>query len=226
MPKIYLLLLVAFGLSSPALAQTRTVRAPNLPADSLTHRIKFTGVVAVPGVSAAELQARAREWVALTFQDAHQVTQLDDAARGVLIGRGFTVMWTDLTLIETGGTPRPLAFTFRLDFREGRYRYEVYDLGYAFVPGFTLYSTVENSAPETSQQTNAIAYWQSGGLATVAASNRQNLLQPKYTPDPRDYDLAKSYGRNWPKRSAEISGTVTQLLLSLQQHEAAPALKW
>jgi hypothetical protein len=226
MSKLLLLLMVALGLPGTALAQTRTVRAPNLPADSLTHRIKFTGVVAVPGVSAAELQARAREWVALTFQDAHQVMQLDDATRGVLIGRGFTVMWTDLTLIETGGTPRPLAFTFRLDFREGRYRYEVYDLGLAFVPGFTLYNTAENSASETSQQTNAIAYWQSGGLATVAASTRQHLLQPRYTPDPRDYDLAKSYGHNWPKRSAEISGTVTQLLLSLQQHATAPALKW
>jgi hypothetical protein len=32
----------------------------------------------IPSASAEELYVRAREWVALTFEDAHQVVQLDD----------------------------------------------------------------------------------------------------------------------------------------------------
>lgn len=124
----FLVALLACALGAQAQAQRSVVPAPGLPADSLTGRIKFQGVVAVPGVPAAELHARAREWVALTFQDAHQVTQLDDAARGVLILRGYTTTWVDVKAKRPVGTT-PLLFTCRLDFRDGRYRYEVFDLG-------------------------------------------------------------------------------------------------
>ena len=224
MYKYLLILPLVWALTGQAQAQSGTVPAPLLPADSLTRRIKFVGVVAVPGISAAELQARSREWVALTFQDTHQVTQLDDVSRGVLIVRGYTAMWKNVTLVGTGGNAVPLAFTFRLDFRDGRYRYEVSDLGYAFVPGFATNGYHASSSPEVSQQ--ATADWQSGGLATVAASPRQELLQPAYAPDPRDYNLAKRYGRNWPECSGEIRKTIDLLLTSLRQYETAPAVKW
>lgn len=222
MYKYLLILPLVWALTGQVQAQSHTVPAPLLPADSLTQRIKFTGVVAVPGTSAAELQARAREWIALTFQDTHQVTQLDDVSRGVIIGRGYTALWQNESIIGSNATP--LAFTFRLDFREGRYRYEVYDLGYAFVPGFANYGHHLASSPEASQQ--ATADWLSGGLATVAASPRQEMLQPAYAPDPIDYDLAKRHGRNWPKKSGEIRKTIDLLLTSLRQHETAPAVKW
>jgi hypothetical protein len=58
------------GAARPAAAQRKTV-VPLLPTDSFSQRISFRGAVPVPGVPAAELQARAREWVALPFEDAH-----------------------------------------------------------------------------------------------------------------------------------------------------------
>ena len=115
------------GAARPAAAQRKMVLLL-LPTDSLSQRIPFRGVVPVPGVSAAELQARAREWVALTFEDAHQITQLNDAARGMLIGRTYTNTWVDRVL-HPNDDPEQLSFAFRLDFRDGRYRYEVFDLG-------------------------------------------------------------------------------------------------
>jgi len=115
------------GAARPAAAQRKMVLL--LPTDSsLSQRIPFRGVMPVPGVSAAELQARAREWVALTFEDAHQITQLNDAARGMLIGRTYTNTWVDRVL-HPNDDPEQLSFAFRLDFRDGRYRYEVFDLG-------------------------------------------------------------------------------------------------
>ena len=225
MYKPLLLLTLGLSLASHTRAQSRTVPVPGFAADSL-NRITFTEVVTAPGVSAAELQARAREWVALTFQDAQQVTQLDDAARGVLILRGFTNLWQDINGIGTGGTASPLAFTLRLDFRDGRYRYELNRLGLALRPYDSSNSSVYGAPRVAAQQGYDIAAWQLGATGTVAASPRQALLQPDYSPDPADYNLSVALGKRWPKFSASLKSSVSQLLESLRQHETRAPAKW
>lgn len=221
MRKRLLLGVLACGLAQAAAAQKPLVPAPGLPADSLTHRIKFQGVVPVPGVSAAELQARAREWVALTFQDAHQVTQLDDAARGVLIVRGYTTTWVDWTA-KRPETTMPLAFTCRLDFRQGRYRYEVFDLGAPLAPE-TPYS---GTTPATSGQLYQAALWPFGGSGTVAASSRQRLYQPDLDAYPKANDVAANFGLAWPAVRSAIYQTVTRLMGALRQYETTAPAKW
>ena len=225
MKKLFLLGMLAWGLHRPAAAQSLLVLAPNLPADSLTHRIKFAGVVAVPGVSAAELQARAREWVALTFQDARQVTQLDDIGRGVLIGRGYTSTWVDASA-KRAGSSVPLAFTFRLEFRDGRYRYEVFDLGAPLYPQQAEAPSLNAAPGVASQQAHEVAAWQLGGTGTVAASSRQVLYQPDLSSHPRENDLAGSFGSRWPEASRVIYQTITLFLNSLRQHETTPPARW
>lgn len=220
MTKCLLFALLFFAFVNQTTAQNRIVPAPNLPVDSVTHRIRFANTIPVPGVSAAELQARAREWVALTFQDAHQVTQLDDAGRGVLILRGYTNLWEGINGIGASGRSRPLAFTLRLDFRDGRYHYEAYDLGWADVPGGPT------SGPATDYSAQAIASWQSGALATIEASPRQRLLQPEYAPNPKDYDLAARYGRDWPALSSAIYQAMKNILVPLREHATAAPVKF
>lgn len=222
-----LLLLGALAWSLPrsAAAQSPIVPAPNLPADSLTHRIKFAGVVAVPGVGAGELQARAREWVALTFQDAHYVTQLDDAARGVLIGRGYTTTWVDPTTKRLGNTA-PLSFTFRLDFRDGRYRYEVFDLGNPLFPQSPEVPSLNSAPGVASRQAYETAAWQMGAAGTVSASTRQNLYQPDLAAFPRANNVELRFNNRWAEASKVVYQTITLLLGSLRQHETAPVAKW
>ncbi|HEX8326394.1 MAG TPA: DUF4468 domain-containing protein [Hymenobacter sp.] len=216
MNKLLTLGLLACLLGHEAAAQSRPSLIPNLPSDSLTHRIKFVGVVAVPGASAAELQARAREWLALTFQDAREVVQLDDATRGVLIGRGYTRTIDDPAIKKNSST-EPLSFTLRLDFRDGRYRYEVFDLGRP---------VSSSGASELTSQFSDFADWQFGGLATVAASRRQELFQPDLSMYPTATNVAEQYGRRWPDWSVIITKTVMQLMNSLRQHETAKPAKW
>lgn len=57
-----------------------------LPADSVTHKICYQGVVQVPGATQAELYSRAREWFASSFGSAKAVLEMDDASVGKLIG--------------------------------------------------------------------------------------------------------------------------------------------
>ncbi|TDN38981.1 DUF4468 domain-containing protein [Hymenobacter sp. UV11] len=226
--KLLLLLLLGVGcLLLPAHAQGQTLLTPlpGLPFDSLTHLPYYHGVVAVPGLSAAELQGRAREWVALTFQDAHQVTQLDDPARGVLIGRGYSRVETHPDGTQDIAT-YSLSFTFRLDFKQGRYRYELRDLG--FVPGISL---LGGSSPGNNvYDTNQLAIEQFGrqwaATATLAASSRQLLFTIDNPTSRLDTRPNGKPSKTWPHISFAFDTALHHLLNSLAQHEQAPVARW
>lgn len=225
--RTYLLLAgLAWCLAHPVSAQKAAaapkalVPAPGLPADSLTHRIKFQGVVPVPGVSAAELQGRAREWVALTFMDAHAVTQLDDAVRGVLIVRGYTASWVNMA--RKFPESKLFSFTCRLEFREGRYRYEVFDFGVPVMPR----PSFATSTDAISAQLEQLASWQFSSSATVAATPRQLLYQPDLDSHPRENDVAAAIGPDWYEMREVLQQTFTRLVAALRQHETAPPAKW
>ena len=219
LPFLLALALLA-GAARPAAAQNKVI-VPLLPTDSLAQRIPFRGVVAVPGVPAAELQARAREWVALTFEDAHQVIKLDDAARGVLIGRGYTETWVDRVMHPTD-IPQLLSFAFRLDFREGRYRYEVFELGRP-----SSLSPRGGDLSAISYQLNDLTM-AFGSMATVAVSPRQTLFTPDTDPAhrARSEKPTSSFSQERAAFAETLQRTVGQLLAGLQQHVAATSLKW
>ena len=207
------------GAARPAAAQRKLV-VPLLPTDSLSQRVPFRGVVLVPGVPAAELQARAREWVALTFEDAHQVIQLDDTARGVLIGRAFTNTWVD-EVLHPNDDPEQLSFAFRLDFRDGRYRYEVFELGRP-----SPLSQTANNTLGTSYQLGQLTALALGSTATVSASSRQTLLLPDPNHRVKRDDPKSFYGKERAVFVEIVQRTVAQLLVGLQLHVAAAPPRW
>ena len=153
------------------------------------------------------------------------MTQLDDAGRGVLIGRGYT---------NTGAEPVgkrflpafPLSFTFRLDFRDGRYRYQVFDLGTPVTPEGPTFPSPNSGPTVASRQAAELAAWVLGPTATVAASPRQLLLQPDLAAFPASNDVTARYGSRWPDASKAIYNTVGRLLDSLRRHETAPPARW
>lgn len=222
LPFLLALALLA-GAAHPAAAQT-TITVPLLPTDSLAQRVPFRGVVAVPGVPAAELHARAREWVALTFADAHQVIQLDDAARGVLIGRGVAEEWVDRRLYPTG-MGKLLSFAFRLDFREGRYRYEVFELGR---PSYLNRSSYSSGHPATSAELVYFTDLLLSSTATVTLSPRQALFTPDTAPAhrARSEKPTSSFSQERAAFTETLQRTVVGLLAGLQQHVAAAPKQW
>lgn len=217
------LLLGLLLMTTRAEAQQLPVPAlPGLPYDSLSRAPNYHGVVPMPGISAMELQGRAREWVALTFQDAHQVMQLDDPTRGVLIGRGYTEVLVNATR-NRSGTPRLVSFTFRFDFRDGRYRYELRDLG-TRVESESASSYTDTYA--TRRNTYAQLEWRQAATATLATSSRQRLMLAGNTNNSDDYGFDGKLKSAWAQTSADINAALLKLLQSLQQCETAPAGKW
>jgi hypothetical protein len=223
--KIFLCLFLLLVASQGVRAQTLPPPLPGLPFDSLTHEPNYHGVVAVPGVSAAELYGRAREWVALTFQDAHQVTQLEDASRGVLIGRGYQRVVANVSSL---GMPivRLISFTFRLDFRDGRYRYELRDLGTRADVSLFDGSSTDSYIHDTKNLTLGEYVWLSSATATLRSSQRQILMGPGTTNNSDDYRGNGTLAKTWPQTSVRMNTALLELLNSLARYEQAPAAKW
>lgn len=223
-----LLLLLGFiGLSAAARAQSPALPPPlpGLPFDSLTHAPTYRGVVTVPGQPAAELQARAREWVALTFQDAHQVTQLDDPARGVLIGRGFRQVNTNPAK-DRLEDQRLISFTFRLDFRDGRYRYELRDLGSPDTRDLITNANASSGSIYSNDLLTSLFQWQTSASGTLTSSVRQRLMSAGRTGNYDDYGYNGELKKSWPQTAAILNAGLLDLLNSLAQHERTPAAKW
>ena len=139
--------------------------------DSLAQTAAYQQVVPVPGASADDLYARVREWVALTFDDVHHVVQLDDPARHLLIGSGFT---RGPVRRANGKVAKTMYFwfRFRVEARPGRYRIEFSDFG----------TVQEFHGGQYAGQD--IAFWLAASHATRAASIRHSAPggKPAWTP--------------------------------------------
>lgn len=198
MKKVVSLLLCLGAFNS--LAQTPLAVVPE-PA-------RYVQVVPVPGASADELYARAREWAALTFEDVHQVLQLEDAPRHLLLGSGYTQAQSR----RFNGTIKntvPLWFRFRVEAREGRYRVELTDLApvqYHSAGQFAI---------------GGIAEWLSAGHATRLASGRHGA--PGQT-------LAALLGSGEPEEQARVKASIDEamnrVLSGLQTVETTLPATW
>jgi hypothetical protein len=141
-----ILLLLVFFAAAPCFAQSNAAKAREalaaadsikFPIDPTSQRITYSEVVQQPGVSQAELYARAKLWFANTFKSAKDVVQAEDKDAGVMQGTG----WQDI-YIKSMGIPSAskLWYTVKLAAKEGRYRYEITEFRLQSYPSKYIYN--------------------------------------------------------------------------------------
>jgi hypothetical protein len=99
---------------------------PNIPIDSGAHKICFSGVVKVDGVSKDRIFSRAKDWITRNYDMVLAVIVMDDPASGHLTARSRMFGSHERGLI-TINTPYELSFTIDLKVKDGKYRYEITD---------------------------------------------------------------------------------------------------
>jgi hypothetical protein len=187
----------------------RPAQAQSAAPDSLRQVARYQQVVPVPGASAEDLYARAREWVALTFEDARQVVQLDDPQRHLLLGSGYTQL---LTRRNNGTVKRtaPLWFSFRVETRAGRYRVECTD--------FAIPYLLTSGTTATLADLNA---WVTASQATRAASQRHSAPGATW-----NEVIRGQYPDEKLRAKKTLEEAMGKLFTTLQQVETAPAVTW
>lgn len=86
------------------------------------------GVVEIPGKSAEQLYLKANEWFALTFKSAKDIIQLNDPTEKKIIGKGSK---KHSYTIDSNHVYLFINFTLIVQFRDGRYKYELIPTGFS-----------------------------------------------------------------------------------------------
>lgn len=100
-------------LLSPAFAQVE-VTSNEIP--------KFQGVVSAPGQTADQLYNSLREWVALSYNSAQNVLQMDDAVAGKIVVKGIHTYNFNL---KGANVPNQFDYTLLIELKDDRFRYTV-----------------------------------------------------------------------------------------------------
>jgi hypothetical protein len=109
-----------------------------LPTDE-NGKINFNEVIAIDSVTAGEFYLRAKRFFVDTFKSANDVIQMDDKESSIIIGKGYSDIY-----IKIAGPPTALQmwYSIRIQGRDGRYKYEIYDITFKsysslYAPGST-----------------------------------------------------------------------------------------
>jgi hypothetical protein len=103
-------IIIALLLCNTAFAQ--------LPVDSSTHLISYTGIVQANGTQ-QELYSRAREWFAKTYNSAQSVIQMDDKDK--IVGKANMVSYYKNYHFGL------IYYTISVYLKDGKYKYEITD---------------------------------------------------------------------------------------------------
>lgn len=98
-----------------------------MPFPTVDGKINFSEVVHVDGASKDDLYERAKIWFANAFVSSNSVIQLDNKEGGLIMGKGVVVQ-------KDKHWGKSWKFTIKLQMKDGRYKVEIYDLYYSFVP--------------------------------------------------------------------------------------------
>ena len=115
-----LLIIVLVGL--PVLTIGQVIK--DLPTDE-NGMISYNGVVQVDSTTADELYLRSKQLFVDVFKSANDVIQMDDKESKIIIGKGFSDM--HITVLATS-TPIQMWYTLKIQSRDGRYKYDIYDI--------------------------------------------------------------------------------------------------
>ena len=121
MKTIILTIIVLLPLVS--LAQKDTI-GMNIPVNK--GSIIYTGVVNINGKSKTDLYKNAKQWFVDNFKRSNNVIQNQDKEEGLIIGKGTFPFYASFGYgLSTTWYDR---FTIKLECRDGKYRYSVYNM--------------------------------------------------------------------------------------------------
>ncbi|MCK4569219.1 MAG: DUF4468 domain-containing protein [Bacteroidales bacterium] len=120
MKKLITLLIILFTVSFAFGQEEKVEGAEAIPVDPNTGLITFQEVVEETGTR-QELFNRASEWLHHYFKQPVYVTQVRDAASGVIKGKHqFEIYFYEKDIKKTAGI---IKYYFKIECKDGRYRY-------------------------------------------------------------------------------------------------------
>lgn len=98
-----------------------------LPTDE-NGKLYFSEVVQLDSVPKDVIYLQSNQFFMDIFKSSKDVIQFDDKEAGILVGKGFSTAY--FTAWGSNKIPIQLWYTIKIQSKEGRYKYEIYNLEY------------------------------------------------------------------------------------------------
>ncbi len=129
--KIYTSTFVAFAILLPFLASSQEVnQAPKLPMDEKGEKINYTGVIEVKGTTPGTLYERALLWANTFYKNPTDVIREKDSTAGKMVCKARFKVMNPADKKGLATDAGNVMYTLTLQFKEGRYRYELTDFNW------------------------------------------------------------------------------------------------
>lgn len=104
---------------------------PILPLDNETGKIAYSDIIKFDSFAKDDIFIKANEWFVNVFNSADNVIQLNSKEDGVIIGKGFSKLTSKPSAVYVTSK---LYYTIKIEVKEGRYKYSIYDIYYLAYP--------------------------------------------------------------------------------------------
>ena len=101
-----------------------------LPKDE-NGNLNFNEVIQIDNTKKDELYIRSKQFFVDTFKSANDVIQMDDKEAGVVIGKGYNDIYIKIMGVNNAVQ---MWYTIKIQSKEGRYKYEIYDIYFKIYP--------------------------------------------------------------------------------------------
>lgn len=105
-------------------------------------KLNYNDIVKTDSIVKQELYSNAKLFFANKFKSANDVIQLDDKENTIIVGKGYNDIFIKS---KTSSFKTQLWFTIKIQCKDGRYKYEIYDLYFKSYPIGNYPSTVTNA---------------------------------------------------------------------------------
>lgn len=161
--------------------------AQRFPTDSVTGKIVYKEVVEVDSATKGELFDLGKAWFVDAFKSANDVIQNENKEKGEVTGKGLSKLSVE---IETGYKDQTavislnLYYTISIKFKDGKYKYEIYNIYVSsYLDGKTYETSFETYAASSTKSQIEIAAEIDSEIRRIISSIKSALVKEESDED-------------------------------------------
>ncbi len=146
--RIALLILLVCPFTSIVAQKSKTaIQTPRMPIDSVSKLITYTEVVQVQGVKPNEFYKRAFDWANSYYKNPGDVIRERNPAEGKIVIKARYKIYNEPNKQGTVTDAGDVLYTLTLQFKDGRYRYELTRFNWQQLSAYAAERWMDTSSP-------------------------------------------------------------------------------
>jgi len=148
-----------------------------LPKDE-KGKLSFNEVIQLETFKQNQLYLNSKQFFADAFKSANEVIQMDDKESGIIIGKGFVDISAKML---TATFPVKMWYTIKIQSKDGRYKYEIYDIYFENYPSYYVLPDGSSKSQTAEEMFDKNKFYKNNGQPKTQYQNFKTQMIEKIT---------------------------------------------